>query len=109
MSSNLSPKPLTDTSNPPKLDSHTSDLSPNRTEQPEYNDSDIIHHVYFEDNDSFFPPSWLGQHVDPSQRRGSDDSIVSDDPMEYMDKRDSQCPAEKEHLDWGYGELLVYH
>ena len=94
MSSNLSPKPLTDTSNPPKLDSHTSDLSPNRTEQPEYNDSDIIHHVYFEDNDSFFPPSWLGQHVDPSQRRGSDDSIVSDDPMEYMDKRDSQCPAE---------------
>ncbi|RAL16531.1 uncharacterized protein BO97DRAFT_402923 [Aspergillus homomorphus CBS 101889] len=23
--------------------------------------SDLSHHLYFDDNDGFFPPSWLGQ------------------------------------------------
>ena len=105
MSSNPSTRPLQNPSNPPKRASHTSntsDMPPNQTDQRKYQDSDVIHHVYFEDNDSFFPPSWLGQYADPSQRRGSDDTIISsasDDPMEFMNKRDSQCPAEKEHLD----------
>jgi hypothetical protein len=24
-------------------------------------DSDVIHYLYFEDNDGFFPPSWIGK------------------------------------------------
>ncbi|KAJ5963400.1 uncharacterized protein N7479_003276 [Penicillium vulpinum] len=24
-------------------------------------DSDMIHYLYFEDNDGFFPPSWIGK------------------------------------------------
>lgn len=39
-------------------------------------DPDVIHHLYFEDNDSFFPPKWLGQE-DASQRRFSNDSTTS--------------------------------
>lgn len=35
--------------------------------------SDMVHHLYFEDNDSFFPPRWLGKDTVPSPRRSSDD------------------------------------
>ncbi|KAJ5968448.1 hypothetical protein N7501_004696 [Penicillium viridicatum] len=34
-------------------------------------DSDVIHHLYFEDNDGFFPPSWIGK---VSQQRPSTES-----------------------------------
>ncbi|KAJ5949709.1 hypothetical protein N7454_001293 [Penicillium verhagenii] len=36
----------------------------------------VVHHLYFEDNDSFFPPTWLGKE-DASQRRSSADSSAS--------------------------------
>lgn len=32
----------------------------------------MIHHLYFDDNDSFFPPSYLGK--EDSQRRSSNAS-----------------------------------
>ncbi|KAJ5319478.1 uncharacterized protein N7506_012182 [Penicillium brevicompactum] len=34
-----------------------------------------IHHLYFEDNDSFFPPSWLGKD---GPRRPSTESTDTD-------------------------------
>ncbi|KAJ5889774.1 hypothetical protein N7504_010584 [Penicillium tannophilum] len=36
----------------------------------------VVHHLYFEDNDSFFPPTWLGKD-DASIRRSSKDSSAS--------------------------------
>ncbi|KAJ5403794.1 hypothetical protein N7509_003665 [Penicillium cosmopolitanum] len=69
--------------------------------QRDHNDSDVIHHVYFEDNESFFPPSWLGQAVDQSERRVSADSAASHGSL-TVDPRDEgrpYGPAEKEHLD----------
>lgn len=41
--------------------------------------TDAIHHLYFEDNDPFFPPSWLGKDHLPSERRSSNDSEASHD------------------------------
>lgn len=35
-------------------------------------DSDVIHHLYFEDNDGFFPPSWIGK--DSQQRLSTENS-----------------------------------
>lgn len=35
--------------------------------------SEIVHHLYFEDNDSFFPPRWLGEDAVPSPRRPAED------------------------------------
>ncbi|KAJ6179208.1 hypothetical protein N7519_009669 [Penicillium mononematosum] len=35
-------------------------------------DSDVIHHLYFEDNDGFFPPSWIGK--DSQQRPSTEKS-----------------------------------
>jgi hypothetical protein len=43
-------------------------------------DSDVIHHLYFEDNDSFFPPSWLGKESE--QRRPSNESTESKDSQD---------------------------
>lgn len=62
----------------------------------DYNDSDVIHHVYFEDNDSFFPPSWLGQTDDKSERRDSSGSNTTEGLRE---EGPPQRPAEKEHVD----------
>jgi hypothetical protein len=42
-------------------------------------DSDVIHHLYFEDNDSFFPPSWLGKE---SERKPSNESTASQDSQD---------------------------
>ncbi|KAJ5570409.1 uncharacterized protein N7459_009839 [Penicillium hispanicum] len=42
-------------------------------------DPNMIHHLYFEDNDSFFPPSWLGRDTLPSERRSSNDSTAHHD------------------------------
>ncbi|KAJ5635399.1 uncharacterized protein N7484_008712 [Penicillium longicatenatum] len=36
----------------------------------------VVHHLYFEDNDSFFPPTWIGKD-DASLRRSSKDSSTS--------------------------------
>lgn len=44
--------------------------------------ADEIHHLYFEDNDSFFPPAWLGKDTNPSERRSSNDSTTSHDPKD---------------------------
>ncbi|PYI30465.1 hypothetical protein BP00DRAFT_426483 [Aspergillus indologenus CBS 114.80] len=54
---------------------------PSLTERPEVSEathsqnrqqnplkSELSHHLYFEDNDGFFPPSWLGQKP-PAQGR----------------------------------------
>ncbi|KAJ6012873.1 hypothetical protein N7499_012525 [Penicillium canescens] len=43
-------------------------------------DSDVIHHLYFEDNDSFFPPSWLGKESE--RRRPSNESTESKDSQD---------------------------
>lgn len=67
--------------------------------QPNYTDSDVIHHVYFEDNDSFFPPSWLGQTNDQSKRKMSEDSAASEDLSYFRDENRPYGPAEKEHVD----------
>ncbi|KAJ5542055.1 hypothetical protein N7535_004474 [Penicillium sp. DV-2018c] len=34
-------------------------------------DSDMMHYLYFEDNDGFFPPSWIGKESQqtPSEKR----------------------------------------
>ncbi|KAJ5238637.1 hypothetical protein N7468_003256 [Penicillium chermesinum] len=34
-----------------------------------------LHHLYFDDNESFFPPAWLGK--DSVTRRSSNDSTTS--------------------------------
>ncbi|OOQ86652.1 hypothetical protein PEBR_20647 [Penicillium brasilianum] len=44
--------------------------------------ADEIHHLYYEDNDSFFPPAWLGKDTNPSERRSSNDSTTSHDPKD---------------------------
>ncbi|KAJ5176404.1 uncharacterized protein N7482_002281 [Penicillium canariense] len=40
--------------------------------------ADVVHHLYFEDNDSFFPPSWLGKDTAPSERRSPNHSTSHD-------------------------------
>jgi hypothetical protein len=40
-------------------------------------DEELVHHLYFEDNDPFFPPSWLGKDFLPSERRPSNESTSS--------------------------------
>ncbi|KAK4867356.1 hypothetical protein LT330_000866 [Penicillium expansum] len=35
-------------------------------------DSDVIHHLYFEDNDGFFPPTWIGK--DSQQKPSTENS-----------------------------------
>lgn len=67
--------------------------------QRDHNDSDVIHHAYFEDNDSFFPPSWLGQENKQSERRVSADSTASHASVDPRDDGRPYGPAEKEHLD----------
>ncbi|CAI7639737.1 unnamed protein product [Penicillium manginii] len=59
--------------------------------QRDYSDSDVIHHVYFEDNDS--------QDGDQSQRRVSADSTISHGSADPRDEGQPYGPAEKEHLD----------
>lgn len=44
--------------------------------------ADEIHHLYFEDNDGFFPPAWLGKDTNQSERRYSNDSTTSHDPKD---------------------------
>ncbi|KAF3389304.1 hypothetical protein F1880_003553 [Penicillium rolfsii] len=44
--------------------------------------ADEIHHLYFEDNDSFFPPAWLGKDINPAERRSSNDSTTSHGPKD---------------------------
>ncbi|KAJ5683235.1 hypothetical protein N7462_006400 [Penicillium macrosclerotiorum] len=39
--------------------------------------SDVTHYLYFEDNDSFFPPPWLGKEKASAERRSSSDSTTS--------------------------------
>ncbi|KAJ5373516.1 hypothetical protein N7517_005522 [Penicillium concentricum] len=38
-------------------------------------DSGVIHYLYFEDNDGFFPPSWIGKD---SERRPSSENTGGD-------------------------------
>ncbi|KAJ5665646.1 uncharacterized protein N7477_008094 [Penicillium maclennaniae] len=40
-------------------------------------DQDLIHHLYFEDNDPFFPPAWLGKDIFLPERRPSNESTSS--------------------------------
>lgn len=46
--------------------------------------SEIKHHLYFEDNDSFFPPTWLGKEPPPPTE--SESSSVSHDPEGKRDE-----------------------
>ncbi|PWY93805.1 hypothetical protein BO94DRAFT_532749 [Aspergillus sclerotioniger CBS 115572] len=39
--------------------------------------SDLSHHLYYEDNDCFFPPTWLGKKP-PTQRGIGSNSSVKD-------------------------------
>jgi len=39
-------------------------------------DEQLTHHLYFEDNDPFFPPTWLGKDILP-ERRPSNESATS--------------------------------
>jgi hypothetical protein len=50
-------------------------------------DSNVIHYLYFEDNDGFFPPSWIGK--DPSQRS------LSETTGGNFDGRDTSASAGK--------------
>ncbi|KAJ5281396.1 hypothetical protein N7478_006768 [Penicillium angulare] len=52
-------------------------------------DPEVIHHLYFEDNDSFFPPSWVGKE---GERRPSTDSVTSQEP-----KAEPNTTASPEH------------
>ncbi|KAJ5191134.1 uncharacterized protein N7498_010119 [Penicillium cinerascens] len=40
-------------------------------------DEELVHHLYFEDNDPFFPPIWLGKDILQSDRRPSNESASS--------------------------------
>ncbi|KAJ5193678.1 hypothetical protein N7491_001009 [Penicillium cf. griseofulvum] len=51
-------------------------------------DPDVIHYLYFEDNDGFFPPSWIGK--DPDQRSSSENTSGND-----FDGRDTSASAGK--------------
>jgi hypothetical protein len=42
-------------------------------------DQDLVHHLYFEDNDPFFPPVWLGKDILQPERRPSNESTSSND------------------------------
>lgn len=42
-------------------------------------DQDLVHHLYFEDNDPFFPPVWLGKDTLQPERRPSNESTSSND------------------------------
>jgi hypothetical protein len=44
--------------------------------------ADEIHRLYFEDNDGFFPPAWLGKDTNQSERRSSNDSTSSHGPKD---------------------------
>ena len=59
------PTPISQKHSPQNLDTRRDSTDP-----------DVVHHLYFEDNDSFFPPTWLGQE-ESSQRRFSTDSTTS--------------------------------
>ncbi|KAJ5556867.1 hypothetical protein N7494_000782 [Penicillium frequentans] len=50
----------------------------------------VVHHLYFEDNDSFFPPTWLGKD-DTSIRRSSNDSSAS---HESKDEKEATMKTE---------------
>lgn len=54
----------------------------------------LVHHLYFDDNDSFFPPSWLGKE-DASQRRFSKDSTASND-ADIKTSKPEQCKSSHE-------------
>ncbi|KAJ5179688.1 hypothetical protein N7492_002898 [Penicillium capsulatum] len=41
--------------------------------------SDIVHHLYFEDNDGFFPPRWLGQGPIASPRSSDSSEEVHEE------------------------------
>ncbi|KAJ5812407.1 hypothetical protein N7474_008708 [Penicillium riverlandense] len=43
--------------------------------------AEIKHHLYFEDNDSFFPPTWLGK--DPPPRRESESSVSHESEQKH--------------------------
>jgi hypothetical protein len=71
-------------------------------------DSDVIHHLYFEDNDGFFPPSWIGSlsrsNLVGRSRRclqnrgdGSHQSLWSSgvDPGNFEGTRDTSTSAYK--------------
>jgi hypothetical protein len=48
----------------------------------DFTKADEIHHLYYEDNDSFFPPAWLGKDPKPSERRSSNDSTTIHGPKD---------------------------
>ncbi|PYH41825.1 uncharacterized protein BP01DRAFT_360024 [Aspergillus saccharolyticus JOP 1030-1] len=47
-------------------------------------ESKLSHHLYFEDNDGFFPPSWLGQK--PRDRAGTYPSTTETGMAEEFDR-----------------------
>ncbi|KAJ5502070.1 hypothetical protein N7463_004944 [Penicillium fimorum] len=55
---------------PSSATEHLAHEDPNRRRHS--TDSDVIHYLYFEDNDGFFPPSWIGK--DPEQRPPSENT-----------------------------------
>ncbi|KAJ5150605.1 uncharacterized protein N7500_010794 [Penicillium coprophilum] len=65
MSSDTHPDPSSATE-------HLTHEDPNRRNST---DSDIIHYLYFEDNDGFFPPSWIGKEL---ERRPSSEHTGND-------------------------------
>ncbi|KAJ5095215.1 hypothetical protein N7532_007506 [Penicillium argentinense] len=67
--------------------------------QSDINDSELIHHLYFEDNDSFFPPSWIGNDGDLSEHKPSTDSPLSDGFDGSKNGEPPQPSGKKEHLD----------
>ncbi|KAJ5714981.1 uncharacterized protein N7483_012162 [Penicillium malachiteum] len=59
---------------------HTYEVYPPHHDNPnprrDSTDPNVVHHLYFEDNDSFFPPTWIGKD-EASQRRFPNDSTTS--------------------------------
>lgn len=56
-------------------------------DDPDRQTASEIHHLYFEDNDSFFPPSWLGKEGGPRRpSTESTDSTVTSHDMTAADR-----------------------
>ncbi|KAJ5402920.1 uncharacterized protein N7487_008816 [Penicillium crustosum] len=58
---------------PSSATEHHAHAHPDPDQRRTSTDSDVIHHLYFEDNDGFFPPSWIGkvsQHRPSTENSG---------------------------------------
>ncbi|KAJ5113527.1 hypothetical protein N7456_002061 [Penicillium angulare] len=68
--------------------SHESYSSGHSSARRDSTNPEVIHRLYFEDNDGFFPPSWIGQE---GQRRPSNDSVMS---QEFKAEPDTSASPE---------------